>query len=155
MASELKTALVPAITALATVAAALGGTYLGSRATQQVARDQLRHDDARHLYDLRRAAYVRMAQAVDAYLQDITPPAAVASKLDQDELVVRRAADVINIIGTESTSADANELFDTVSAASLATASSKRSGLVDKTNRLFDRFVEHARADIGTPPKPG
>jgi hypothetical protein len=154
MAGDLRTGIVVAgITAVATVAGTLGGTYLGSSATLNVARDQLRHDDKRHLYDLRKDAYVRMAQKADTYFLDIEnipyeKNTVAGKKLDRDSLVVGRITREINVVGSDDVSSAADTLYARLDHVQLDESETQLKDDTAAIERALDVFINTARADV-------
>ena len=99
--SAVRTSLVvAAITAIATVAGALGGTYLGSRTTLEAQREQLRHGDARHQYDLKSAAYIKANQAIDAYFAHAVDPSYSRTRLAREGLRAGNAVDALDFLAS-------------------------------------------------------
>jgi hypothetical protein len=154
MAGDLRTGVVIAgITAVATVGGTLGGTYLGSSATLNVAKEQLRHDDKRHLYDLRKDAYVRMAQKADTYFFDIEDipyekDSVAGKKLDRDSLVVGRITREINVVGSDDASSAAERLYKRLDDVQPAEPKAQLKQDLAAIQSAFDVFIDTARADV-------
>src|SRR5439155_27032944 len=130
-----------------------GGTYLGSSAALNVAREQLRHDDKRHLYDLRKDAYVGMAQKADAFIFDIenipNEKASVAGKkLDRDSLVVARITSDINVTGNADASSAAETLYGALDAVQPDDSKTKLKTEIADVQHDSDVVIDTARNDV-------
>jgi hypothetical protein len=155
--NDLRTAVIAAaIAAVATVAGALGATYLANQNAQQLAETQFEKERLTDRLEVRRNAYIEMLQLFDsyiAYIQEIpqvSSKSTHAKKLQDIRYKAGNAYDVIVLVGNEKAEQLSHRLLTVLNGVTVNESDERVDKVMQEAVSLFTQFADAADQDLQT-----
>ena len=148
-------AAIAVISAMIGTAGGVGGTYLANKNEAELAEEQFRHDDERHLLDLRRQAYVRFLRTADKWSYNLAIKNQIPEERQRNRLQDAReagdAVDEVYILGPKTVSAKAGALVGALNDLPLdiaeTSSTAKSETLLQNVDDARSDFIAVARAE--------